>query len=171
MANTLHLKHFKLAVKWLFDIAEKGESNRKADRGGHTKYGISKKAYPHLDISKVTRPFAEKIYLKDYWYLANCDDLPYPINVAVFDAAVNHGVFRAQWLLQDVIGAKRDGIIGPRTLKKVSQLNLQELFVDYNRRRVQFFYAICSNDRSQLENLNGWINRLFRLTQYIYQRG
>ena len=37
------------------------------DAGGETIYGISKRAYPHLDIKELTLDDARKIYFEDYW--------------------------------------------------------------------------------------------------------
>lgn len=80
-----------------FDLAfdrlignEGGYTNGKGDPGGETNWGISKRAYPDIDIKSLTREAAKAIYKRDYW-----DKLP-PLdpNVAyhVFDFAVNSGV-------------------------------------------------------------------------------
>lgn len=42
-------------------------SNDKYDAGGLTKFGISKRAYPKLDIVNLTVEDAKKIYERDYW--------------------------------------------------------------------------------------------------------
>ena len=46
---------------------EGGYVNHAKDPGGETKYGISKRAYPHLDINNLTLDEAEAIYRLDYW--------------------------------------------------------------------------------------------------------
>jgi hypothetical protein len=67
-------------------------------RGGTTKYGISKKAYPNLDIGSLTKDDAARIYKKDYWDKINGDRL-HEVNPALaatlFDTAVNQGVSKA----------------------------------------------------------------------------
>ena len=42
-------------------------SNDKYDAGGLTKYGISKRMYPSLDIANLTQEQAVAIYKRDYW--------------------------------------------------------------------------------------------------------
>ena len=88
------LGSLEFTLKW-----EGVYSNDPNDPGGETKWGISKKAYPKEDIKNMTRERALEIYAQDYWLKAGCDALPYPLCVAVFDAAVNCGVGRAiSWL-------------------------------------------------------------------------
>ncbi len=68
------------------------------DKGGETKYGISKKAYPQLDIKNLTIEQAAKIYRQDYlkpllaWLPLNDPQLLYQ----VFDMAINSGVAGAK---------------------------------------------------------------------------
>lgn len=64
-----------------------------------TKYGISARAYPHLDIRSLTLDDARALYRVDYWMAAGCDELPWPLSLFVFDCAVNQGVNAALDLL------------------------------------------------------------------------
>lgn len=78
---------------------EGGDVHHQDDPGGRTRYGISQRAYPKLDIANLSRPEAITIYYLDYWVAAGCDGLPEQLAYIVFDAAVNSGVARAkQWL-------------------------------------------------------------------------
>ena len=61
---------FDLAILHILNF-EGGLSNHTNDRGGTTKFGISKKSYPNLDISNLTLEQAKDIYKRDYWQ-------PYP---------------------------------------------------------------------------------------------
>jgi len=45
---------------------EGGYVNDPRDPGGETKYGISKRAYPGLDIKNLTEEQAKEIYRQDY---------------------------------------------------------------------------------------------------------
>jgi len=83
-------KALKFVLKW-----EGGYSNDPNDPGGETKFGICKRSYPELDISKLTLEQAKEIYYKNYWLKSGCDELPYPFNIIVFDTAVNMGRRRA----------------------------------------------------------------------------
>lgn len=74
---------------------EGGYVNNPADPGGETKFGISKRSYPNLDIANLSIEKAQAIYLTDYWLRAGCDKLRPPMALIVFDAAVNNGPGRA----------------------------------------------------------------------------
>lgn len=71
------------------------------DPGGLTKYGISSREYPGLDVANLTRPDAVRIYYSDYWQASGADQLAMPLAQVVLDTAVNQGVPAAQQLLQD----------------------------------------------------------------------
>ena len=92
------------------------------DPGGETRYGISKRAYPQVDIKNLTLDQAREIYRRDYWQRAQCDKLPDGVAFDVFDAAVNSGVGQAVRWLQRAVGVADDGIVGPRTLAAVHAL-------------------------------------------------
>lgn len=77
----------------------KYEGGRTNDTGGDTKYGISKKGNPDVDIDKLTVEGARSIYKKRYWDAISGDKLaamnPTLAQVA-FDTAVNQGVDKAK---------------------------------------------------------------------------
>ncbi len=65
-----------------------------------TKFGISAHAYPDLDIANLTLDDAHAIYRRDYWDKLQAGELPGPLALLAFDAAVNNGISRArQWLI------------------------------------------------------------------------
>lgn len=101
-------------------VHEGGYVNHPSDPGGETKYGISKRAYPDIDIANLTEEDAEKIYYRDYWSKVKGDDLPASVACVVMDYGVNSGISRASKALQRACGIKEgDGIIGPHTLASV----------------------------------------------------
>lgn len=83
-----------------FDLVighEGGYVNDPQDPGGETKFGISKRAYPMLDIKNLTIEQARELYLKDYWFAAGCDHVASDaMAMLMFDCAVNQGVTRAK---------------------------------------------------------------------------
>lgn len=48
-------------------VVEGGYVNDPNDPGGETKYGISKRSYPHVDIKNLTEDDARKIFVEDYF--------------------------------------------------------------------------------------------------------
>ena len=99
---------------------EGGYINHSSDPGGETIYGISKRAYPDLDIKNLTVAEAKEIYRNDYWNRIKGEELPVGVACVVLDYSVNSGTSRASKALQSVCGiANGDGIIGPATLNAV----------------------------------------------------
>lgn len=74
------------------------------DIGGETKFGISKRSYPHLDVSTLSLMDAKGIYKKDYWDAAGCNYIPDPLNAVHFDTAVNCGIGKANEFLSKCNG-------------------------------------------------------------------
>ena len=107
--------------------AEGGYVNDPLDRGGETKFGISKKAYPELDIANLSLEDARAIYKRDYWDKLRLDELQHPeIAEKIFDMAVNMGCAAAVLILQRALnflgaGLTADGVMGPMTLGSANQ--------------------------------------------------
>lgn len=93
------MENFDRAIKIILDL-EGGSKlvSVPSDPGGLTKYGISQRSYPNLDISSLTEDLAKEIYRKDYWVPAKCEDMPWPMCLYVFDCAVNQGLTAARKL-------------------------------------------------------------------------
>lgn len=101
---------------------EGGYVNHPKDPGGETNMGISKRSYPHEDIKNMTRSRAAVIYKRDYWDPVRGDDLPQGLDLVAFDAAVNSGVSRGSKWVQQAVGAKEDGRIGPETIRRANSV-------------------------------------------------
>lgn len=121
---------------------EGGYVNDPKDSGGETKYGISKKAYPYVDIPNLTIEQAKQIYKKDYWDRCKCDYLPDALSVAVFDFAVNSGIKTAIKKLQIVLGVSVDGIIGNQTIGACNRLNPRKILKDYMNLRLDYLMSL-----------------------------
>lgn len=110
---------------------EGGYVNDHEDAGGETKYGISKRAFPNIDIKNLTLDQAKTIYFDSYWNPSKCYVLPGPIAAQVFDFAVNAGVATAAKTLQRALGLTDDGDIGPSTLKVALQADLKQFAIHF----------------------------------------
>lgn len=132
------------------------EAERQGDPGGETRYGISKRQYPHLNIKDLTLEQAAEIYRSDYWIPVKGDELPWPLCLYVFDAAVNQGVEAAVGLLQKTLGLVRDGILGPVTLAAAKRAS-KETAALYLADRALRYTGTRNFDRFG----RGWLKRLF----------
>lgn len=102
---------------------EGGYVNDPHDTGGETKYGISKRSYPSLDIASLTLDQAKAIYIRDYWTKIRGDDVPASVAIVLFDSAVNSGVEAAVKWAQAAVGVTADGQMGPITLSALTAAN------------------------------------------------
>src|SRR5690606_20143010 len=101
---------------------EGGYVNDPADPGGETKWGISRRSYPELDIASLTREDAIATYYRDWWQRDGYDRLQDgAVATKLLDMAVNMGPATAHKLLQEALvflgfAVDVDGIIGPQTI-------------------------------------------------------
>lgn len=161
-----------------FDLLIKNEgyySNDPDDKGGETKFGISKRSYPELDISKLTLEQAKEIYKRDFWDNLGLDRINnFSVGVAVklFDMAVNIGCKWAVKILQRAIRSltlnriilNEDGLLGAETLSAANlglgdSNNREDLLcLDVAiRSELAGYYRSLNNDKY----INGWLNRAY----------
>lgn len=136
-------------------------TNVSSDRGGLTKFGISQRSYPNVDIENLTEVDAIGIYKKDYWDRISGDKISSErIAENIFDTAVNMGVNTASRFAQVVVDLDLiDGIIGSKTLAKINGCNEEIFILKYTLTKIEYYAKICNKDRTQGKFLLGWINR------------
>lgn len=146
-----------------------GYVNDPKDAGGETKGGISKRAFPNLDIATLTLDKIVSIYHTYYWKPAFCAQWSGPVALYTFDAAVQHGVTNALLMLQEIAGTKADGKIGPATRAAVNGCDVEYLCARYGLRRARFYARIIIKNITQGRFLEGWHNRLVSLTSAAWE--
>jgi lysozyme family protein len=132
---------------------EGGYSNDPKDPGGETRYGISKRAYPDVDILRLTEDEAKAIYRRDYWDTLRPDELPQELAICVFDCAVNMGRDKAIRLLQRACGVAQDGVMGGNTIAAANRLS--EAVVRFSAERVIAYTGTRGFDTFG----KGWLRR------------
>lgn len=115
------------------------------DPGGLTKWGISQRAHPGLDIRALTRDQAVEIYRTEYWLHAHGPDLVWPLCAFVFDHAVTSGPEVSIGLLQRAAAADfpRDGLWGPKTAAAAAARSANDLFElcrSFNAQRIRYYF-------------------------------
>lgn len=143
-----------------------GYVNIKQDRGGETKYGIAQNTNPNISVRDLDIDAAMEVYLVDYWIKGKCDRLPYAVALIHFDGCVNHGVVRANRILQQAVGVDIDGVVGNQTLSAVNEMPQQDLIQAISNIRTDFYHAIVQRDSTQSIFLNGWLGRISRVTDF-----
>lgn len=139
-------------------------TNDPHDSGGETKWGISKRAYPHLNIKALTFNDAIAIYYKDYYPAIDTieNDL---IAFKVFDMAVLNGRIKAVKLFQRAIRAlggtiKVDGYLGPITAVAANLVDSRALYVEYVNIIENRLKWLCRLKPTNKKYLKGWTTRL-----------
>lgn len=137
-------------------------SDNPTDPGGLTKYGISKRSHPKLDIMALTRQDAIDIYRKDYWDICKCDELPDGVALLVFDQAVNQGTHVARKDLQKAVKVTQDGVIGPKTISAVRMMDYQDVIEELVTIRLCRYSDIVFRDPKMKIFLAGWTKRTIK---------
>ena len=120
--------------------SEGGFVNHPSDPGGMTNLGCTKAVWEEFvghqvseaDMRALTPDMVAPLYQRKYWDKVAGDQLPSGLDYAVFDAAINSGPGRAAKWLQQAVGVKADGSIGPATLAAVAAQPVQSLIAQYN---------------------------------------
>jgi lysozyme family protein len=123
---------------------EGGYVNDPNDPGGETNLGISKRAYPDLDIASLTPETVAPLYQKAYWDAINADSLPENCKLMGFDCAVNQG---------------------PGLAKAIGQITQDPVI--YAQHRAKHYLAAAEFSKYGL----GWINRLLSVLGETYGSG
>ena len=171
------MSRFDDAMVWILR-AEGGYSNQDGDHGGSTACGVTQESFNEYRKSLGLAPLAVRyitmtdvcsIYLTRYWRPCHCDSLPAPLDLAVFDMAVNSGNRRAILFLQRALGVEDDGLIGPGTIDAVQADQKADLLghvvQDFMDAREKYYHDIVANDPSQAKFLGGWLNRMKNLRE------
>ena len=151
---------------------EGGLSDHVEDRGGLTKYGISQKAYPEIDIKNLTLEKAKEIYYKDYWLKIGCHRIQWPLNLLLLDFGIHSGIGRSYNLimtLQEQLNVKVDGKLGPKTAAIIMLSNTKNLSRFMLRDRLNFLCTIVQRSPEQAKFLKGWMNRIFDLYNITHE--
>lgn len=148
---------FNFIAKWEWSNREDGGyTNDPTDPGGETKWGISKRAHPDIDIKSLTKPEAMLIYKVDYWNKCGCDKMEKQLAMVCFDSAVNCGVGRTRsWLAELNEKVKAGAVNESRAARWMIQ------------RRTQYYLDLVKKKPALNKYIKGWLNRVGDLSKYI----
>lgn len=139
-------------------------STHNEDRGGVSKFGISKKAYPTLRIETLTWNDACKIYKRDYWHRYKINHIKYPqIAVKIMDITVNMGPSRTYKIVRSALA--RQGVtvhskhLNQETIRAINQAEPIRLLADLRGESSAFYRRLAMRDESQSKFLRGWLRR------------
>jgi len=170
--------NFKDALKIVL-INEGGLTNNPHDRGGLTKYGITRKTLldaisegivpRETTIKSLTKKLAADIYKDFYWDCVGLDRLNnQAIAAKVFDTSVNVGIYWGVVLLQRAIHAatgkavKEDGVLGPKTLAALHNSPSNALLASCRSEQAGYYRCIVIKRPTQEVFIKGWLRRAYK---------
>jgi lysozyme family protein len=129
---------------------EGGYVDHPKDPGGRTNLGVTQRVWEEwigheVDekaMRALTPALVAPMYEMKYWRTSYCEKLPRGLDLLVFSMAVNAGSGRSVKLLQDAIGVVADGIIGPRTMARINEANVETLIDKFSEARRQFYRGL-----------------------------
>ncbi len=171
-------------------IREGGEkyTDRAADRGGPTRWGVTEKTARQFGykgrMQELPLEVAVSIYALCYWRPQMIDDVSViseSLAICMFDFGVNSGVSRSIRTLQRLLNVLNngglyyedlveDGLIGAKTLVALKAFSEKRggegvdiLVRAFNASRIAFCVTLSANDESQEANTYGWLSRVVHL--------
>ena len=157
---------------------EGGYVNNPLDKGGETKYGITKAVAQKSGYNGSMREMSEltaiKIYELNYWNKSGCNTIcTYSFNLAflVFDFGINSGVATAVKKLQKVLNdlaktnLKIDGVFGKKTAAALQSISGSLNLVEYAYLSEILAYYTALNQFGIFGK--GWINRVSNNLKFL----
>lgn len=163
----MYSENFEKAFKYVINN-EGGYSHNPHDKGGETKYGITKASYPKVDIKNLTLDEAKKIYYCDFWTKGKCEKVQdAAIAAKIFDLCINMGINTAIKVVQRALRSTgqnvvEDGIAGPATLSAINRADATDLLAALKSEAAGYYRLIAQNKPTQRQFLTGWLNRAYR---------
>lgn len=159
-------------------IVEGGFTDDPADTGGLTNMGITHEVLAEwrgrpvtrADMLALTKDEAIAIYHARYWRPLECDLLPVPVDMCVFNRGVNSGIRSGAKALQIILndlgaGITVDGDIGNETIDAVKRFPADEIAARYQAK----YAADYRTFRTWSAHGRGWINRNNRVTKWTLE--
>lgn len=158
---------FKIYAEKLKKL-EGGFSNDPDDAGGATKCGVTLERFREefgknktiADLQAMTEAQWTRIMKGGYWDKCGGDSIKNQSIAEIFvDWCINSGLSMIR-KVQGIVGAKADGIVGPKTLNLINVKDAQWLHYSIKSARAQFFADCVHNKASNVKFYEGWMNRL-----------
>lgn len=125
------------------------------DPGGETKFGISKRAYPNLNIKDLTPEDAKAIWHKDHWRFDAVRDQT--VASKLLDITVNAGLTGGtRWIQRSLVmffpgeAIAIDGVVGTRTIEMINSCDVQRLLCELRARQVQRYVEDLQRNPAEL---------------------
>lgn len=159
---------FDMAIEKIFEN-EGGYVFHPSDPGGETKYGISKRSYPKVNIHDLTKEQAKMIYKKDFWDRLGLDEVGESrVAFEIFDTAINCGIKRAVLIVQKSLNflgedLRLDAKLGRITLMMINKWSKKDplaFLKILNGFQFMWYHRIIENRPALGKFARGWMRRI-----------
>lgn len=143
-------------------------SNDADDKGGETKFGISKRNYPNIDIKNLSIQKAKEIYKRDFWENQHYKNIKnQELAIKIFDLAVNVGANRANKLVQRALRSvnkkiEETGVLDDVTICLINESDATDLLSALRSEAAGYYRLIVSTKPHRAKYLKGWLNRAYQ---------
>lgn len=149
-----------LALCWQFDGLK---DDRAQGEKFATSYGVTEMTWSMAEdqglvdhgIEDATKEDCAAILQALYWNACKCSSLSPGVNLMVFNDAMVCGVGHTVKLLQRIVGAEQDGVVGPETLRMANRMHAVDL-IEKLRVADEIYYGSLRNAALFLK---GWTRR------------
>lgn len=137
----------------------------------------------YKDVTEISEEDRQFAYQKEFWEAAKADDIQdETLSIKIFDFAVNFGISDTTQLVQAACNSlffdlfagidvcapvatflKTDGVFGQKTLSAVNSFNPNKLLAALICLAMTKYRCIAKANKTQEENLDGWIARAKRM--------
>lgn len=165
-------QNFDKYADWVL-FAEGEYANDDNDRGGVTYHGLSNRFLKSINWTGgvPTKEQAKAVFKQYFWVGYQCDRMHPLVAWCACDAYIQHPPKAAALMIQQGLGVELDGKIGPITLEAAQTPNLLLFWRRYRLARVRYYNDIVQNDSSQNDFIDGWHDRLHKLTEGMFFAG
>lgn len=139
-------------------------------------YGVAQDTYtawrlrngwPDRPVAKISMDEAEDVYFERVWTQAGCGEMGLRVAMVHFDTAAMRGPKVANRMLQEMLGASLDGVIGFQTLSLLKMADEESLLKIYLAGRMAHYQKTCEDNPSEAVFLAEWRKRIESLTREV----
>lgn len=158
---------------------EGGYVNDPDDPGGETYKGVARKIHSkwdgwfkvdmlkrqagfpaNLDRDVDLQEAVSDFYRITFWDPMKGDEMiDQEVANSIFDFGVNAGLSTSTALAQMVVGAKADGVIGPKTLEALNSFNSEHFLAAFTVAKIARYVTIVKKRPTSRKYIYGWVCR------------
>jgi len=150
------------------------------DAHGPTNHGITQAVYsiwreernlPDKEVWQISFAEVESIYQTDYWQPSHAGECPAPLDLFVFNGAIESGSRWAVKTLQQCLGLPRNGRFCQKTRSAVKSCDGHETAIRYLEARIVHYQDLCKKDLHRNTYLVQRLAKLEELHSALLHRG